>query len=112
MMVESEAKELSEDVMLGAVLFAHEASKKVVNAIIDLAEKAAKDPWDVAKGDNLDDLKKKLKKLIGKDIAAAYKLTDRSEEHTSELQSLMRISYAVLCLTKKKKHTNTLQEHT
>ena len=78
MMVESEAKELSEDVMLGAVLFAHEASKKVVNAIIDLAEQAAKDPWDVAKGDNLDDLKKKLKKLIGKDITAAYKLTDKS----------------------------------
>src|SRR3546814_20531855 len=64
--------------MLGAVLFAHEASKKVVNAIIDLAEKDAKDPWDVAKGDNLDDLKKKLKKLIGKDIEAAYKLPDTS----------------------------------
>jgi polyribonucleotide nucleotidyltransferase len=78
MMVESEAKELSEDIMLGAVLFAHEASKKVVDAIIQLAEKAAKDPWEVAKGDDLDDLKKKLKKLIGKDIAAAYKLTDKS----------------------------------
>ena len=78
MMVESEAKELSEEIMLGAVLFAHEASKKIANAIIDLAEKAAKDPWEVAKGDNLDDLKKKLKKLIGKDIAAAYKLTDKS----------------------------------
>lgn len=78
MMVESEAKELSEDVMLGAVLFAHEASKKVANAIIDLAEKAAKDPWEVAKGDDLGDLKKKLTKLIGKDIAAAYKLTDKS----------------------------------
>ena len=78
MMVESEAKELSEDVMLGAVLFAHEASKKIVNAIIDLAEKAAKDPWEIAKGDDVDDLKKKLKKLIGKDITAAYKLTDKS----------------------------------
>ncbi|HAF40199.1 MAG TPA: polyribonucleotide nucleotidyltransferase [Sphingobium sp.] len=78
MMVESEAKELSEDVMLGAVLFAHEASKKIVEAIIELAEKAAKDPWAVAKGDDLDDLKKKLKKLIGKDITAAYKLTDKS----------------------------------
>jgi polyribonucleotide nucleotidyltransferase len=78
MMVESEAKELSEDVMLGAVLFAHEASKKVVDAIIQLAEKAAKDPWEVAKGDDVEDLKKKLKKLIGKDIAAAYKLTDKS----------------------------------
>jgi polyribonucleotide nucleotidyltransferase len=78
MMVESEAKELSEDIMLGAVLFAHEASKKVVDAIIQLAEKAAKDPWEVAKGDDVEDLKKKLKKLIGKDIAAAYKLTDKS----------------------------------
>ncbi|NML10063.1 polyribonucleotide nucleotidyltransferase [Sphingobium sp. AR-3-1] len=78
MMVESEAKELSEEIMLGAVLFAHDASKKIVDAIIALAEKAAKDPWDMAKGDNLDDLKKKLKKLIGKDIAAAYKLTDKS----------------------------------
>ncbi|MFK4791953.1 polyribonucleotide nucleotidyltransferase [Sphingobium sp. ZW T5_29] len=78
MMVESEAKELSEDIMLGAVLFAHEASKKIVDAIIQLAEKAAKDPWDVAKGEDLDDLKKKLKKLIGKDITAAYKLTDKS----------------------------------
>ncbi len=78
MMVESEAKELSEEIMLGAVLFAHEASKKIANAIIDLAEKAAKDPWDIAKGENLDELKKKLKKLIGKDITAAYKLTDKS----------------------------------
>ncbi|MES2156591.1 MAG: polyribonucleotide nucleotidyltransferase [Pseudomonadota bacterium] len=78
MMVESEAKELSEEIMLGAVLFAHDASKKIVDAIIALAEKAAKDPWDMAKSDDLGDLKAKLKKLIGKDIAAAYKLTDKS----------------------------------
>src|SRR3546814_4729200 len=36
---------------------------------------------------------------------------DRSEEHTSELQSLMRISYAVFCLKKKKKQTNRSQKH-
>ncbi len=78
MMVESEAKELSEDVMLGAVMFAHDASKKVVNAVIDLAEQAAKDPWEMAAQDDLGGLKKKLTKLIGKDIAAAYKLTDKS----------------------------------
>jgi polyribonucleotide nucleotidyltransferase len=47
MMVESEAKELSEEVMLGAVMFAHRESKKVIDAIIKLAEKAAKDPWDM-----------------------------------------------------------------
>ncbi|HEX4761718.1 MAG TPA: polyribonucleotide nucleotidyltransferase, partial [Sphingomicrobium sp.] len=45
MMVESEAKELSEEEMLGAVMFGHEASRKVCDAIIQLAEKAAKEPW-------------------------------------------------------------------
>ncbi len=78
MMVESEAKELSEDVMLGAVMFAHDECRKVVGAIIDLAEKAAKEPWELATGDDLGDLKAKLKTLIGGDIAAAYKLTDKS----------------------------------
>ena len=78
MMVESEAKELSEDVMLGAVMFAHEESKKVIEAIIKLAEKAAKDPWDLDAGDDNSAIKAKLKTLIGADIAAAYKLTDKS----------------------------------
>src|SRR4051812_36915858 len=44
LMVESEAQELSEEIMLGAVMFGHEASKKVVQAIIKLAELAAKEP--------------------------------------------------------------------
>jgi polyribonucleotide nucleotidyltransferase len=78
MMVESEAKELSEDVMLGAVMFAHAASKKVCEAIISLAEKAAKDPWDLASTDGKAAVKGKLKDLIGKDIDAAYRLTDKS----------------------------------
>jgi len=78
MMVESEARELSEEVMLGAVMFAHKESKKVIDAIIKLAEKAAKDPWEIDLSDNSADLKAKLKKLIGADIAAAYKLTDKS----------------------------------
>jgi polyribonucleotide nucleotidyltransferase len=83
MMVESEAKELSEEVMLGAVMFAHEASKKVCNAIISLAEKAAKDPWELATSDAKTAAKEKLKKLIGKDIEAAYKLTNKQERSTA-----------------------------
>ncbi|MBL0924927.1 MAG: polyribonucleotide nucleotidyltransferase [Sphingomonadaceae bacterium] len=78
MMVESEANELSEEVMLGAVLFAHDACKEVVKAIVKLAEQAAKDPWEMAEQADLSAAKDKLKKLIGKDIAAAYKLTDKS----------------------------------
>jgi len=79
MMVESEAKELSEDVMLGAVMFAHAASKKVCEAVVALAEKAAKEPWDLASTDGKAAVKTKLKDLIGKDIDAAYRLTDKSE---------------------------------
>ncbi|WP_420137215.1 polyribonucleotide nucleotidyltransferase [Sphingomonas sp.] len=78
MMVESEAKELSEDVMLGAVVFAHDASKKVINAIIDLAEKAAKDPWELEHSDD-SALKKQVHDAIGAGIAAAYKLTKKAE---------------------------------
>ena len=78
MMVESEAKELTEDEMLGAVMFAHDEIRKVVGAIIDLAEKAAKDPWEIDLTDNTADIKAKLKKLVGADVAAAYKITDKS----------------------------------
>jgi polyribonucleotide nucleotidyltransferase len=78
MMVESEAKELTEDEMLGAVMFAHDECKKVVNLIIDLAEKAAKEPWEIDMSDNTSDIKAKLKDVVGADVAAAYKLTDKS----------------------------------
>ncbi|KEO88992.1 polynucleotide phosphorylase/polyadenylase [Erythrobacter longus] len=78
MMVESEAKELTEEQMLGAVLFAHEESRKVIGAIIDLAEKAAKEPWEVDVSDDTSEIKEKLRGIVGDDIAAAYKLTDKS----------------------------------
>ena len=83
MMVESEAKELSEEVMLGAVLFAHKACQQVIDAIIDLAEKAAKEPWELPANDGQKALKADLKKLIGKDITAAYKLTDKQARQTA-----------------------------
>ncbi|HRQ27827.1 polyribonucleotide nucleotidyltransferase, partial [Hyphomicrobium sp.] len=47
MMVESEAKELSEEKMLEAVMFGHKHFQSVIQAIIKLAEKAAKEPWDI-----------------------------------------------------------------
>jgi polyribonucleotide nucleotidyltransferase len=79
MMVESEAKELSEEVMLGAVQFAHKACKDVIKQIVKLAEQAAKEPWAMAEQADLSTAKDKLKKLIGKDIEAAYKITDKSD---------------------------------
>ncbi|MEN9932883.1 MAG: polyribonucleotide nucleotidyltransferase, partial [Pseudomonadota bacterium] len=77
MMVESEAKELSEEEMLNGVMFAHRSLQPVIDAIIRLAEKAAKDPWDLAVTDDKAMLTK-LKKEIGKDIDAAYRLSGKS----------------------------------
>ncbi|OYW45439.1 MAG: polyribonucleotide nucleotidyltransferase [Sphingomonadales bacterium 32-68-7] len=95
MMVESEAKELTEEEMLGAVMFAHEESKKVVGAIIKLAEKAAKDPWDLNVSDN-SAMKAEIKGLVGADIAAAYKLTDKSARSNAlnEARAKVKAHYA------------------
>ena len=83
MMVESEAKELSEDVMLGAVMFAHKASGAVIDAIIKLAEQSAKEPWELKTEIDQGAVKAKLKSIIGDDLTAAYKLTDKQERQTA-----------------------------
>jgi polyribonucleotide nucleotidyltransferase len=73
LMVESEASELSEEVMLGAVEFGHQAFQQVIDAIIDLAEMCAKEPWTLPKpAYDRDALKARLKDAVGADIAAAY----------------------------------------
>ena len=96
MMVESEAKELSEEVMLGAVQFAHKACKDVIKQIVKLAEQAAKDPWPMAEQADLSAAKDKLKKLIGKDIAAAYKITDKSARSNAlnEARAKAKVAFA------------------
>src|SRR5688500_12396830 len=98
MMVESEANELSEDVMLGAVMFAHRASAKVVEGIIALAEKAAKDPWELDMVEDKAGAKDKLKGIIGKDLAAAYKLTDKQQRQNAinEARAKAREAFADL----------------
>ena len=63
---------------VGAVMFAHEESRKVIGAIIDLAEQAANDPWDMDTSDDTSAIKEKLRGIVGDDIAAAYKMTDKS----------------------------------
>ena len=96
MMVESEAKELTEEEMLGAVMFAHDASKRVVGAIIDLAEKAAKEPWEIDMSDDKSAMKEELRGIVGDDIAAAYKLTDKSarSEALNEARAKAKAHYA------------------
>ena len=71
LMVESEAKELPEDVMLGAVMFGHRSFQAVINGIIRLAEKAAKDPRDFTPPDH-SALFARIKAFAESDLRAAY----------------------------------------
>src|SRR5579864_9513297 len=73
LMVESEAKELSEDVMLGAVMFGHRAFQPVIQAIIELAEAAAKEPWDLPeKPASAAAIEERLREAVASDLASAY----------------------------------------
>ena len=73
LMVESEAKELSEEVMLGAVMFGHQQFQPVIQAIIELAEACAKEPWDLAPpSPEKEAIEQKLRAAIAGDLAAAY----------------------------------------
>ncbi|WP_324752647.1 polyribonucleotide nucleotidyltransferase [Roseovarius sp. Pro17] len=78
MMVESEAYELTEEEMLGAVNFAHEQIQPVIDLIIDLAEDAAKEPFDFQPAD-YSDLYAAVKKAGEDKIRAAYAITDKQE---------------------------------
>jgi polyribonucleotide nucleotidyltransferase len=80
LMVESEAKELSEDIMLGAVMFGHRHFQPVIDAIIKLAEKAAKEPRELVVSDNAA-LEKEMRGLIEKNLRAAYGIAEKVERH-------------------------------
>jgi len=73
LMVESEAQELSEEIMLGAVTYGHQQFQAVINAIIALAEQAAKDPWTLPNpGYDAKALKDQIKAKYGAELQAAY----------------------------------------
>ena len=82
MMVESEAYELTESEMLGAVKFAHDAIQPVIDLIIDLAEDAAKEPFDYQPVD-YSDLFKAVKKAGEKAMRAAFAIQDKQERTTA-----------------------------
>jgi len=78
MMVESEAYELSEAEMLGAVKFAHDSIQPVIDLIIDLAEDCAKEPFDFQAPD-YSDLSAAVAKAGEKDMRAAFAIGDKQE---------------------------------
>ena len=78
LMVESEATALSEEIMLGAVMFGHKACQEVIDLIIELAEACAKEPRDIPpEPPEVEKVTAKLKKSITKDLQKAYKVADK-----------------------------------
>ncbi|MBW8858383.1 MAG: polyribonucleotide nucleotidyltransferase, partial [Caulobacter sp.] len=80
MMVESEIQELSEEIVLGGVNFAHKEMQTVIDAIIELAEHAAKEPFEFEPEDT-DAVKAEMKKLVGDDIIAGYKIQKKQDRY-------------------------------
>jgi polyribonucleotide nucleotidyltransferase len=80
MMVESEAKELSETQMLEAVMFGHRGFQPVIEAIIRLAEKSAKDPWDFQAPDKTK-YAEKVKALAEADVRRAFATPEKQRRH-------------------------------
>jgi len=82
MMVESEAYELSEDEMLGAVTFAHQQIQPVIDLIIEVAEDCAKEPFNFEAPD-FTKLLKNVKKIGEKKMRSAFAITDKQERQAS-----------------------------
>lgn len=82
LMVESEAKELNEEVMLGAVMFGHRHFQPVINAIIELAEKAAKEPREVTVIDN-SALEKEMLGLVEQELRSAYAIPVKQDRYAA-----------------------------
>jgi polyribonucleotide nucleotidyltransferase len=82
LMVESEAKELPEEVLLAAVMFGHKHFQPVIKAIIELAEKAAKEPRDVI-GTVNEDLEKEILGIVEQDLRKAYSIPVKQDRYAA-----------------------------
>ena len=84
LMVESEAQELSEAIMLGAVTFGHQSFQPVIAAIIELAEHAAKEPWKLSEpAPEVAALASRVDALARNGVADAYKIVDKAARHNA-----------------------------
>ena len=93
LMVESGAKELSDETMLEALKFGHKAFQPVVNMIIELAEEAAKESWEVQSPEETEDeeLFNEISNLFTKDIEAAYDGESKHERNEAKKKVFAKI---------------------
>jgi polyribonucleotide nucleotidyltransferase len=99
LMVESEAKELSEEQMLGAVMFGHAGFQPVIDAIIRLAERSSREPRDFVAPDN-EKLYKAVKKSVEKDVRAAYAIPKKEERQEAVAKAKDKVVLALVDVEK------------
>ena len=95
LMVESEAKELSEDAMLEAVMLGHRGFQPVIDAIIRLAERAAKEPRDLASTD-VSAVETAVREIAESELRDAYKITAKAERYTAVNAVKKKVNAALL----------------
>ncbi len=94
LMVELEAKELSEPVMLGAVMFGHKEMQAVIGAIIKLAEKCAREPWALEDKELSADARR-VRALVEADLRAAYALPQKTVRHERLAAAKQKLAQAL-----------------
>jgi polyribonucleotide nucleotidyltransferase len=95
MMVESEAKELSEEVMLGSVVFGHQQMQSVIKLINELAAEVAKEAWDWVPPEPNTALIEKVQKIAGDDVNAAYQIKSKGDR-SAKLEEVKNRVFAEL----------------
>ncbi len=96
LMVESEAKQLSEEIMLGAVVFGHEQQQAAINAILELADEAGKDPWDWTPPAPPQALIDKINDMAANDLNEAFRIKSKSLR-SDKLSEIKNKVVAALC---------------
>ncbi len=96
LMVESEAQELPEDVMLGAVVFGHTEMQKAINAINELVEEAGKPEWEWQAPAKDEALVSRLKDIVGAKLEEAYSITSK-QARSQRVKEISAEATSALC---------------
>ncbi len=110
LMVESEAEELSEDVMLGAVSYGHEQMQAVIDAINELADEAGVTPWDWAPAEKDNDLIEKVNQLAEDGLRKAFSIKQKQARSEAISEISQRISTELKVDTEEGPDTNEFKE--
>ena len=112
LMVESEAKELNEDLMLGAVLFGHQEMKAVINACNELKGLAGNEEWVIQEEENTNNYYSEIESKYKEQITEAFKISNKAERNNtlSDVKKLITEDYEELDEIEMGKALNSFKE--